>query len=787
MESYKKYGDFSEDKTEFVITDPATPRPWINYLSNGEYCTLISQGSGGYSYFLDSGVNRLTRWLPSAYLTDKPGRFLYIRDDETDKYWSNGFQPVKKGDFLCRHGLGYTILSNKNEDIESEVSYFVPLSDSLEVWLVKIKNNSSKTRKISVFPFVEWLLGDWATELAVRNISILLNRGSYDESKKAVIASKFPWKGEEWPFHGYIGASFVPDSYDIEYEDFIGRYRDYADPIAVEKGICSNSTDVKGVNMVGALHKKLSLEPGQTEEFSVIVGISDSDKKTTEALDNYRDLNYAKEAFQKTKDHWRKLILGNIIVDTPDDDFNAMTNVWMKYQVIMNNHWGRSATYYHEGGGEFGYRNTAQDAWGMTPIDPGYTKDRLIMLAHIQKNTGQPLPGWSLSDGPSTHRPPSDFPIWLPFLLIKYVKETGDFSILDQQVDYYDGGSASMYEHAKKATEFLQDIDRSERGLPLMGTQDWNDAFDRTGIRGKGESVWLGMGLCVALKNLEELATHLNDDKTASDCRERYEKMKAIVNEHAWDGDRYCYAFNDDGVPIGSKSNKEGSIQLNSQTWAILAGIPDDDKLEKILKLLDEDLVTPFGPPLFKPEYTEYDDTIGRITAFAPGTKENAALFCHGGTFKVIADLSIRRSKEAFETFKQVLPCDKSKDIEVMKTEPYVFPEYYIGLGNRHIGEGAFTWLTGSADWAFIAAIDWIMGVRPEFDGLLIDPQIPAEWKKCGIKRNFRNAEYDVIIEDSQGVGKGVKLVEVDGEPIDGNLIRPHSDGKTHKVRVVLG
>jgi cellobiose phosphorylase len=539
------------------------------------------------------------------------------------------------------------------------------------------------------------------------------------------------------------------------------------------------------MNMVGALQHKFTLKPGQSKEFSVVVGLERSTGQIKSTLSKYRDLQEAKRELNEVKTSWRGTILDRLQVQTPDADLNRMINVWTKYQVCMNNHWGRSATFYHEGGGEFGYRNTAQDAWGMISIDPAYAKERLIKLAEHQKNTGQPMPGWSLATGPSTHRPPSDFPIWLPMLLLAYVKETGDFNILWQEVKFFEGDKASLYEHARRATEFLQDIGKSSRGLPLMGTQDWNDAFDRTGIGGKGESVWLGMGLCAALKNMEELAKFIKDEKVAQDSRQRYEKMKAIINETAWDGDWYCYAFNDYGEPIGSKKSEEGSIQLNAQTWAILAGLPDQNQLKKILKVIDKDLATPYGPLLFTPYYSKYNDRIGRITAFAPGTKENAALFCHGGTFKMAADLRIGRAEEAYQTYKEVLPCS-NKDIEIVKSEPYVYPEYYIGKGNERYGEGAFSWLTGSADWAFVTATQWLLGIRPEFEGLLIDPQIPAQWKSYSVTRVFRGATYKISVENPEGVNSGIKEITVDGKRIEGNLIKPHQDGRMHEVHVVL-
>lgn len=786
MATYKRYGNFCPDGTEFIITNPNTPRPWINYLSNGRYCAIISQGGGGFSWYLDPGVNRLTRWAPADYLSDQPGKFLYLRDESNGEFWSATFQPIKRCDsYECRHGLGYTTIKSVYNNIESDITFFVPGDEDIEIWLIKLKNLSKTTKKIKVFPFTEWLLGDWGSELHVRNLTVLMNEGKYDRNLKAILTTKFPWGNVSWSYYAFMGTSLKVEGYDIDYENFIGRYRDYKNPAVIENGNCTNS-EVRGGNMVGVFESSLTLRPGESKEFSIIIGVAKDKITINKLLDTYKNIKNAKHEFDRTKNYWRNAILDNIKVRTPNEDFNRQVNIWIKYQVYMNNHWGRSATYQHEGWGEFGYRNTAQDAWAMVSLNPKFAKERLIKLAEHQRKNGQPLPGWSLAKGTNGGKPPSDFPIWLPMLLIKYVKETGDFAILKKKVKFYDGGSATLYEHAKRATHFLMDVAKSKRGLPLMGTQDWNDAFDRIGIGGKGESVWLGMGLCVALNNMKELASFIKDKKTVSECQLRYNKMKAIINKYAWDGSWYCYAFNDYGEPVGSKKNEEDKVQLNAQSWAILAGIPDDRKLRKILRTIDVDLATPYGPVLFKPPYTKYNARIGRITAFAPGTKENAAIFCHGGAFKVAADLKIGRAKEAYETFKQMLPCSNNKDIEIYKSEPYIYPEYVIGPGNRRYGEGAFTWLTGSADWMFVAATEWMAGVRPDFEGLLIDPRLPPHWKRCNVLRRFRNAIYDITIENPNRHSKGIKKIFVDGHKQTGNLIKPHKDNKTHRIKVIM-
>ena len=730
MRSYKEFGSFDTKAHEFVITNPNTPRPWINYLSNGEYGALISQTGGGFSFYLDAAYNRITRWAPANYLNDRPGRYIYIRDPATGVLSSGTCAPVNLSDrYECAHGLGYTRIKNRYDSIQTVTTFFVPDKERLEIWMVEVKNTSRQPRKIQVFPFIEWHLGLWEAELCVRNLTVLMNEGYFHEKLQAVWAGKFPWGNKPWPYHAFMASSLPVTGYDVDYENFVGAAGDYAKPVALAAGGCTNSR-VRGNNMVGVLQHELSLQPGETKCFSVIMGVAEKEEEAEEKLAKYRNWEACDTSLRETKRGWRALT-DRVTIETPDEDLNDFVNVWLKYQVAMNNHWGRSATYYHEGHGEFGFRNTAQDAWGYLPLDADYARDRMIMLAKHQRNTGQPMAGWSYVSGTNEGKAPADFPVWLPLLVSAYVKETGDVRILEKNIPYYDGGSDTLYQHVRKAMQFLQDRAKSERGLPLMGTQDWNDAFDRTGIGGKGESVWLGMGLCVGLNLLKELAQFIGDKETVKECETRYEAMKSLINQYAWAGDRYVYAFNDKGEPLGSPVNREGSCQLNSQTWAILAGIPNKEQTPKVLHQIDVTLATPYGPALFGPPYTEYNADIGRITAFAPGTKENAAVFIHGGAFKIMMDYMIGRADAAYKTIRELLPNSEKKDIDLYKTEPYVFPEYVIGPGNPRYGEGSFTWLTGSADWFFIAVIEKMLGALPTFDGR----PVPALGLEAGADR----------------------------------------------------
>lgn len=786
MRTFKDLGYFDTPAREFVITQPGTPRPWINYLSNGQYCALISQTGGGFSFYLDSAQNRITRWAPANYLSDRPGRYIYVRDLENGDISGGTCAPVGLSDrFECRHGLGYTWIRNRYKSIQTSTTFFVPERERLEIWMVEVKNTSRQPRRVEVYPFIEWHLGHWESELCLRNLTVLMNEGVFHEGLQAIWAGKFPWANKPWPYRAFLGSGLKVEGWDVDYENFIGPAGNYAAPAALQKGTCTNSR-VRGNNMVGVLKHTLSLGAGEAKSFPVVMGVAETEAEAAEKLAKYRDGSACEAALREVKRRWRTLT-DRVMIETPDKELDDFCNVWLKYQVAMNNHWGRSATYYHEGYGEFGYRNTAQDAWGFLPLDADYARERMFDLARHQRGTGQPMAGWSYVTGTNEGKAPADFPVWLPLLVSAYVKETGDLKVLEKDISYYDGGSDTLYQHVRKAMQFLQDRAKSERGLPLMGTQDWNDAFDRVGIGGKGESVWLGMGLCVGLNILKELAEYIGDKDTVRECETRYEAMKKLINRYAWAGDRYVYAFNDKGEPIGSPENEEGGCQLNSQTWAVLAGIPDGEQQAKILQHIDQTLDTPYGPALFAPPYTRYNPDIGRITAFAPGTKENAAVFIHGGAFKIVMDYLLGRAEEAYKTIRQILPNAPDKCIDVYRTEPYVFPEYVVGPGNPRYGEGAFTWLTGSADWFLVAVTQHLLGARPTFGGLTIDPCLPPSWNQARIVRRFRGTRYDIRISNPERVSRGVREIKVDGRLLEAAVLPLFHDHGVHVVEVLMG
>lgn len=749
MKKYTDYGLFQNENMEFSIKDVNTPRPWINYLTNGSFVSLISQTGGGYSYYLDATQNRLTRWAPQNYLNDEPGRYLYIYDKTQNDYFQfNGRSALKNKSFKAVHRPGLTSLQGSIKGLKIKMEIFVPLEMNAEMWHITVENTGKEKRDLIIYPFVEWMVGEYFQELHLRNISTLYSVGHFDKSLKSIIVGKQPIANKPWNYLGYMSSTAKINSFEIDYENFIGRYGDYIKPLGLKNRRLTNTNDLVGLNMVGVYQHSCQINPGDRYEFGIVVGIEKNKAEIKKKVSNF-NLSSVKKEKKRVLEYWDKAMLDNTIMKTPDKDINQLVNTWLKYEVYICNYVGRSASYYHEGGGEFGYRNTVQDAFGLVPINKEYTKKIIKKLAYHQRQNGECLPGWSLEIGPSTHKPTSDFPAWLPFLVNAYVKETGDTGILNAKVDYFDKGSDSVYHHALKGVRFLQDFAKGKHHLPLMGTQDWNDALDRVGIHGKGESVMLAMQTCWAIQEIKELALFMGDSSIVKECDQRYNHMKKVINKYCWDGDWYIMAYDDNGRPLGIKGDKENKIYLNSQSWAIIAGISDASQNQKMLKMIDKHFNFEYGPPLFVPPYTKYQENVGRITAFAPGTKENAAIFYHAAIFLSYAYTRLGLMDKAYDLIKLLMP-NNDRDAEIYKAEPYSMPEYIIGPKNTRYGEGTFTWITGTAPWLYVVLTQHLSGIHPDYNGLRVKAQMPKKWKSINIDRLFRNEMYRFHVEQKK-------------------------------------
>jgi cellobiose phosphorylase len=804
-----KYGHFSSDGLEYIITSPNTPRPWINYLTNETYCSIISQSAGGYSFYKDCRTNRITRWKPENWNFDRPGKYIFVHEDK--KSWSLTYQPlrIQPKYYRCHHGLGYTKIESLNNGVHSEVTYFVPKKDNSEVWLVKLTNKTKKRKKLEVYPYVEFLIGDYHEELRYRNIMNLYNLVWYDRENKAVFAKKTAmWQGMNiQPFDSlvFFASSLPAKGCCTRKETFLGRYNTEERPEAVLEGKFKNHNICSGEDAIGSFKHTIDLKAGETKEFTVCLGQTTGFSDIKRILKKYRNLKEAKTELQKTKEIWKKRICDNITINTPDKEFNTIYNTWVKYQVYICNLWSRSPSYYHEGSGGRGYRDNCQDSEAIASINPELTRKKIFKAASLIRRDGTSAPGWSDTAGPHKFRPNKDHQIWLTSTVSAYIKETGDLDILSEYAPYlkdqwingwekdpdHKGGAitdgeGTIFEHLERNLMYCFN-DVGEKGFPLIGHADWNDAIDAAGIKHKGESVWLAQALVRSLKMLAELSELIGEKEKSDRFLEMAKTMEDRINTVGWDGSWYARGFDDSGKVYGSKKDKEGKIFLNTQAWALLSGIAKGEKLKKVVCSVDKYLNSPHGLALFHPAFSSWVKRLGRISMFSQGTKENAAIFCHAVTFMAVGYAMEGFGDKAYEAARKILP-NKQKDMELYKTEPYIFAEYLVGPENPYrAGEGAFTWVTGSSGWNFMLATEWILGARRDYKGLRIDPCIPKKWKRCSITRHFRGDIYEIDIENPKGKEHGVKQIIVDGKKTKGNLIMPFKDGKTHKVKVVLG
>lgn len=802
-----RYGSFDAQDTEFVITRPETPRPWINYLTNEDYCAIISQCAGGYSFYKDCRSDRITRWDPEGWHVDRPGRYLYVK--EGDRVWSATYQPVRRPpeQFEARHGLGYTTITTRTAGLESAGTYFVPLDDPCEVWLFTLTNRTRRTRTIELFPYVEWLLGDYHLELRYRNIMNLYNRVWFDPRTRAILAKKTAAWGDfsikPFPFVAFFASSLPVEGCVTRKDAFLGRLNTEERPAMLLEGAFRSVPLCSGEDGVAVLRHRVTLKPSQSLTFTVVMGQAEPDR-VPRLIARYRRVKAAAQELARVQAVWRTRIVENLRVETPDRDFDRMMNVWLKYQLTICNFWSRSPSYYHEGSGGRGYRDSCQDAEGLLSINVEHAKRKILTLATLIRKDGTCAPGWSDTTGPAGHRPNKDHPVWLTATVAAYVKETGDREILKARLPYlkdrwirgwetdpnWTGGSATdgedtLFEHLWRNLDFTYH-DVGERGLPRIGHADWNDAIDAAGIKLRGESVWLAQALVRSLKLLAELARLIGEESRAVELLARARTMTERVNAHAWDGAWYARGFTDGGSVYGSRANAEGTIFLNTQAWALLAEMATPAQQATIVASVERYLAGPHGLALFFPAYSAWDASLGRISMFSEGTKENAAVFCHAATFMIVAELMLGRGDAAYRHLKAIMP-NAQDDYERYKTEPYVYAEYLVGPQHPYLyGEGAFTWITGTAGWTFMAGTEWLMGVRRDYEGLRVDPCLPKHWKRCRIIRPFRGATYDVEILNPHGLERGVMALEVDGQPIEGSLIRPHGDGKVHAVRAVM-
>lgn len=796
MKNYRMpYGLFSRNGSEYIITTPQTPRPWINVISNGDYGVAVSQTGGGYSWRAHAQLNRLTRWAQDL-VKDEWGKYIYIRDEQGN-LWSAGWKPIcaEPEAYRCRHGVGYTIIEAKNFGIETQLLLFVPADEPLEIWQLKLINRSRKNRTLNLFTFFEWALGqapDWHREFHKS-----FTRTEYDAKAYALFATKRLWEvpaerghwNTDWPYVAFHSSNLKPVSYDADKETFLGMYGNVTRPHSVFEKRLKKRTG-NWLDPIGSLHHVITLRPQEEKTLWYTLGCADSKAHAMDMIARYRSPNEVDAALEEVHSRWNHL-LGTVEVSTPDDAMNIMTNTWLKYQAISGRMWGRTA--YYQTGGAYGFRDQLQDSQLWLVIDPERTKHQLLLHARHQFKDGTVYHWWHPISEVGLHNLISDNLLWLPFVMNSYLQETNDFSILNVREPFVDEATpASMYDHCCRAIDRV--LERfSERGLPLIGAGDWNDGLSAVGLEMKGESIWLGHFLHRILLDFSSIAQRRGDGERQRAYTRRAEELRGKLNTIGWDGEYYYGATKDSGEKIGSAQNEEGSVWLNPQTWAVIAGVADDDRARAVMDVVEQKLESPVGPLLLAPAYKTPDPYIGYLTRYSPGMRENGGVYTHAATWAILAEAMLGRGEAAYRLYAKLNPILRGRKPDVYCAEPYVTPGNIEGPDSAFFGRGGWTWYTGSAAWLFKVGVEWILGVRATCDGLLIDPCIPRAWSGYKVRRTFRGAVYNIEVRNPNHVECGVKEMWVDGArhcetkgPRE-KVVPAFEPGTSHEVVAILG
>lgn len=785
-----KYGYFTEDGKEYVITSPKTPKPWANAISNGDYSTIISQTGGGFSWRTSATENRITRTFQDT-IKDDWGKYIYIRDEDTKDYWSAAWKPVcKEVDFYeVRHGIGYSVIKSIYKNIATSMKIFVVPNDPLEIWELEIENTDIKERKLNLFTYFEWALGD-APDIN-REFHKLFIDTKYNEKMNGLTAEKCMWsmknsRGQggntNWPYVAFHSCSETPIAYDSDKENFIGMYSSEEHPKAMDNSKLTCKTGRYG-DAIGALQVPVNLEPGEKKKIVFTLGCADSMEHADYFANRYNNIDESETAFNEVNRMWDKYLNAENI-NTPDNGMNIMTNIWLKYQALSCRIWGRTGYYQVNGG--YGFRDQLQDSLIYLENNPEGTKDRLRIHASQQKNDGSVTHWWRpISKKGQVSRCSDDF-LWLPCITIAYLKETNDFDFMDEEITYLDGGEGSIYEHCKKS------INRSfamfsPRGIPLMGAHDWNDGLSGIGIDMKGESFWVGEFLYYILSDFISIAQEKEDKNFVKKCKDICELLRTNINKYGWDGKWYLQATQDNGEKVGAKDNEQGFIYLNPQIWAVISGVADKDRAKKCMHSVSKYLLKDYGALLLFPEYSTPNEKIGYITRYAPGLRENGGVYTHAATWAVRAYAMLGDADKAYEAYRKICPPNRSNDIDTYLGEPYVTPGNSDGPTSPYYGRGSWTWFTGSAQWLHRVAVQWILGIRPNYNELIIDPCIPKEWNGFTYTRKFQDTIYVIEVDNSTHISKGVKEIIVDGVKVESNRIATFGDEKEHVVKVIMG
>lgn len=810
-----KFGHFDDNAREYVITNPKTPYPWINYLGNEDFFGLVSNTAGGYTFYKDAKFRRLTRYRYNNVPVDNGGKYFYINDG--GDVWNPGWKPTKTelDSYSCRHGLSYTRITGKRNGVEAEALYFIPLGTWAEIQKIKLTNTTSGVKKLKLFSFAEWCL--WNAEDDMTNFQRNFSTGEV-EIQDSVIYHKTEFK-ERRNHYAFFSVNAPIQGFDTDRETFMGLYNNFDRPDAVFEGKPRNS-EAHGWSPIASHYIEVELAPGESKEFVFVLGYIEvpKDQKweskgvinkapAKEVIARFDTVEKVNAELEKLKDFWANL-LSTYTVNSGDERLDRMVNIWNQYQCMVTFNMSRSASFFESGIGRgMGFRDSNQDLIGFVHQAPERARQRIIDIASTQFEDGSAYHQYQ----PLTKRGNNaiggnfnDDPLWLILSTTDYIKETGDYSILDQMVPYDndDSKATTHFEHVKRS--FYHTVNNlGPHKLPLIGRADWNDclnlncfseepneSFQTTGNKvGRTAESLMIAGLFVLYgKEFVKLCNQIGKTGEALEAQGHIDAMIQAVKDHGWDGEWYLRAYDYYGKKIGSKENEEGKIFIESQGFCGMAGIGlEDGMVQKSMDSVKEWLDTPYGIVLNQPAFTKYYIEYGEISTYPAGYKENAGIFCHNNPWIMITETLIGNGDRAFEYYSKIAPAFLEEISDLHRVEPYVYAQMIAGKDAYKPGEAKNSWLTGTAAWNFAAITQYILGVKPDYNGLGVNPCIPKGWKGFKVSRKYRGATYNIEVKNPNGVSKGIASITVDGQAVQGNVLPLLAAGSVGNVVVTLG
>lgn len=796
-----RYGYFDDDAKEYVITQPDTPTSWSNYLGTTDYGAIITNNAGGYSFYKSGARGRFLRMRFNSIPMDQPGRYFYLRDQESGDYWSSSWQPVGKPlnqyQSTCRHGTAYTIITSEYAGISTESTYFVPLGQTFEYWRLKVTNTTDRPRQLSVFTYCEFS-NHWETFQDLTNLqySLFIVKGECRDGLLQVACNpNMPLDpdgivendGSKRTWMKLIGAPLA--GYDTSREAFLGPYRIYDRPLAVEQGYCTN-TDVYGDNACGTLQADLTLQPGESQELLVMLGIGNAETIGQKTVTEFGSLQRAEEELKKLRQNWHAK-LGSLTVETPDEELNHTVNVWGLYNSLITFAWSRAASLVYNGERDgLGFRDSVQDILGVASAIPDESRERLALLLTGQMSTGGAIPIVKPFDhhpghetGPNDDRYRSDDCLWFFNAIPTYVAETGDVDFYDEVLPYADKGEATVFGHLRRALEF--NLERMGKdALPCGLEADWNDCL-RLGYY--GQSLFVAFQVYLGLTVYAEIAEMLGESEEVEWAFQNRDAVYDAIQATCWDGEWFIWAIGEDGTIYGTKDYEEGQVYLNTQVWAVISGVATPEQAQKCMETVNQKLATPYGLMLSAPPFVKTPIDVMRAVLFNNGIKENAGIFNHTQGWGVMAECMLGNGDRAYEYYRAFMPAAYNDRAEIRQSEPYVQGQTTYSTFSPRAGNTRTSWLTGAAPWAYYSATQYLLGIRPELGGLRIDPCIPSHWQGFTATRQFRGKTINITVKNPDGVCKGVKSLTLNGQVLSDGFVPVDDLTDTNSVEVILG